>query len=129
LLNKIKTWPPPCISALRTKPSAEEFGAPAAKKAKKGKRDDNEKKFIQSKSSVLTGDIDAATERLYKPKTPETKQTYEVLLSFIQVGFSFIEAGRAQFFGLGLGSGFKLCARAFFGLYKNSLNKFGLSPY
>jgi hypothetical protein len=74
------------ISAIRTKPPAEtELGAPAAKKSKRGKRDDYEKKFIQSKSSVLSGDIEAATERLYKPKTPETKQTYEVLLSFIQV--------------------------------------------
>lgn len=71
----------------KTKPSAEELGAPAAKKSKRGKRDDYEKKFIQSKSSVLSSDLEAATERLYKPKTPETKQTFEVLLSFIQVYF------------------------------------------
>ncbi len=73
------------IAAIKTKPSAEELGAPSAKKSKRGKRDDYEKKFIQSKSTVLTGDVEAATEGLYKPKTPETKQTYEVLLSFIQV--------------------------------------------
>ena len=72
--------------AVRTKPPAEaELGAPAAKKIKRGKKDEYEKKFIQSKSSVLSGDVDSAAERLYKPKTPETKQTYEVLLSFIQV--------------------------------------------
>ncbi len=77
------------ITAVRTKPPAETElgGAPAAKKSKRGKRDEYEKKFIQSKSSVLTGDSEGATERLYKPKTPETKQTYEVLLSFIQVSF------------------------------------------
>ncbi len=77
------------ITAVRTKPPAESElgGAPAAKKSKRGKRDEYEKKFIQSKSSVLTGDTEGASERLYKPKTPETKQTYEVLLSFIQVSF------------------------------------------
>ena len=93
------------ITAVRTKPPAETElgGAPAAKKSKRGKRDEYEKKFIQSKSSVLTGDSEGATERLYKPKTPETKQTYEVLLSFIQV--SFVKFGFLnQLFGLFAGT-------------------------
>lgn len=73
-------------AAVRTKPPPEkDAGGPPSKKTKRGKRDDYERKFIETKTSVLSGDIDSATERLYKPKTPETKQTYEVLLSFIQV--------------------------------------------
>ena len=77
------------FAAIKTKPSAEELGAPSAKKSKRGKRDDYDKKLMQTKSSVLSGDVEAATDRLYKPKTPETKQTYEVLLSFIQVSTTF----------------------------------------
>jgi hypothetical protein len=38
----------------------------------------------------------------------------------------YIEMGRAGFLGLGLGSGFILCAWVFSGL-KNSLNKLGFS--
>ena len=58
--------------------------APPAKKSKRSKRDDYEKKFVETRtSSILDGDS-GALEGLYKPKTPETKQTFEVLLSFIQ---------------------------------------------
>ena len=68
--------------AVRTKPPAEL--APPAKKSKRSKRDDYEKKFVETRtSSILDGDS-GALEGLYKPKTPETKQTFEVLLSFIQ---------------------------------------------
>ena len=76
--------------ALRTKPpkaSANGDSFPPSKKSKRSTRDDHERKFVQSKS-VLSGgsEIDAslAAEKLYKPKTTETRQTYEVLLSFIQ---------------------------------------------
>ena len=76
--------------ALRTKPPKANSNGdafPPAKKSKRGTRDDHERKFVESKS-VLSGgsEIDAslAAEKLYKPKTTETRQTYEVLLSFIQ---------------------------------------------
>ena len=70
------------FAAVRTKPPAEL--APPAKKSKRSKRDDYEKKFVETRtSSILDGDS-GALEGLYKPKTPETKQTFEVLLSFIQ---------------------------------------------
>ena len=76
--------------ALRTKPpkaNANGDSFPPTKKSKRSTRDDHERKFVESKS-VLSGgsEIDAslAAEKLYKPKTTETRQTYEVLLSFIQ---------------------------------------------
>ena len=80
-----------CLLAVRTKPPAEaELGAPAAKKSKRGKKDEYEKKFIQSKQSVLSSDGDSAAERLYKPKTPETKQTYEVEMLFSDIKKMFV---------------------------------------
>ena len=76
--------------ALRTKPPKANSNGdafPPSKKSKRSTRDDHERKFVESKS-VLSGgsEIDAslAAEKLYKPKTTETRQTYEVLLSFIQ---------------------------------------------
>merc|ERR1712062_19951 len=60
---------------------------PPSKKSKRSARDDQERKYVESKTLLSGGtDMDAAlaVEKLYKPKTTETRQTYEVLLSFIQ---------------------------------------------
>ena len=76
--------------ALRTKPpKADANGGsfPPSKKSKRSARDDQERKYVESKTLLSGGtDMDAAlaVEKLYKPKTTETRQTYEVLLSFIQ---------------------------------------------
>ena len=59
---------------------------PKAKKSKRSKRDEYENKVVASRTSSILDDraYDGTLEGLYKPKTPETKQTFEVLLSFIQ---------------------------------------------
>ncbi|XP_014208524.1 putative U5 small nuclear ribonucleoprotein 200 kDa helicase [Copidosoma floridanum] len=66
--------------AQRSKPSnAEE------RKVKRQKRDEAQYDFMHSKGgSVLSEGIDESVGIVYKPKTQETRQTYEVLLSFIQ---------------------------------------------
>ncbi len=77
--------------AIRTKPSAEDDEKGAATKRKKSssqrpqkrRRNDKEFGFLSGRQSVLTEDLDALAS-VYKPKTAETRQTYEVLLSFIQ---------------------------------------------
>ena len=70
--------------AVRTKPPPEL--EPKAKRSKRSKRDEYENKVVSSRSSTILDDraYDSSLEGLYKPKTPETKQTFEVLLSFIQ---------------------------------------------
>lgn len=76
--------------SVRTKPPAEMAAGsgPQAKKSKRSKRDEYEKKFVESRTSrgsVLTdSQLEGAVEGLYKPKTPETRQTFEVLLTFVQ---------------------------------------------
>ena len=73
------------LLAVRSKPPPEM--APAAKKSKRSKRDEYEKKFTESNrtSSILAdASYEGALEGLYKPKTAETRQTFEVLLTFIQ---------------------------------------------
>jgi len=70
--------------ALRTKPPKSETGP---KKSKRARRDENEKKFVESQDLLRSSDIsggNSGSAGLYKPKTAETKQTYEVMLSFIQ---------------------------------------------
>ncbi|GIY38374.1 u5 small nuclear ribonucleoprotein 200 kDa helicase [Caerostris extrusa] len=64
----------------RTKPvKAEE------KKAKRIKRDESKYDFSKLKGQTLLSEgIEDMVGILYRPKTTETKQTYEVLLSFIQ---------------------------------------------
>ena len=71
--------------AVRTKPPAE-LEAPKAKKSKRAKRDELEKQYTVGRTSSILDEsaYDGALEGLYKPKTPETKQTFEILLSFIQ---------------------------------------------
>ena len=77
-------------TALRTKPPKNEAGT---KKSKRARRDEHEKKFVESRDLLRAGNDDMTSGSgvsggsvggLYKPKTVETRQTYEVLLSFIQ---------------------------------------------
>lgn len=69
---------------MRTKPPPD--AVPAAKKSKRSKRDEYEKKFVESRTPSILAEsqFEGALEGLYKPKTPETKQTFEVLLTFVQ---------------------------------------------
>ncbi|KAF0763286.1 putative U5 small nuclear ribonucleoprotein 200 kDa helicase [Aphis craccivora] len=64
----------------RTKPvKAEE------RKAKRQKRDEAQYDFARMKGTTLLSDgVDDMVGIMYRPKTQETRQTYEVLLSFIQ---------------------------------------------
>ena len=58
---------------------------PAAKKSKRSKNEYEKKFESRSSSSILTeGSYEAGLEGFYKPKTAETKQTFEVLLTFVQ---------------------------------------------
>ena len=72
------------ITAVRTKPPPE--AAIPAKKSKRSKRDEYEKKFTENtrSSSIVDTQFEGALEGLYKPKTQETKQTFEILLTFVQ---------------------------------------------
>ncbi|KAF8792805.1 U5 small nuclear ribonucleoprotein 200 kDa helicase-like [Argiope bruennichi] len=64
----------------RTKPAKTE-----EKKAKRVKRDETKYDFSKLKGQTLLSEgIEDMVGILYRPKTAETKQTYEVLLSFIQ---------------------------------------------
>ncbi|KFM69174.1 U5 small nuclear ribonucleoprotein helicase, partial [Stegodyphus mimosarum] len=64
----------------RTKPAKAE-----EKKAKRMKRDESRYDFSKLKGQTLLSEgIEDMVGILYRPKTAETKQTYEVLLSFIQ---------------------------------------------
>ena len=71
---------------MKTKPPK---AGEAGSKSKRARRDEHEKKFVESRD-LLSGSGGGAVEDaggssgLYKPKTTETKQTYEILLSFIQ---------------------------------------------
>ncbi|KAL5244354.1 hypothetical protein ACI65C_011764 [Semiaphis heraclei] len=64
----------------RTKPvKAEE------RKAKRQKRDEAQYDFARMKGTTLLSDgVDEMVGIMYRPKTQDTRQTYEVLLSFIQ---------------------------------------------
>lgn len=49
------------------------------------KRDEAQHDMVKMKGTTLLSDgIDEMVGILYRPKTAETRQTYEVLLSFIQ---------------------------------------------
>lgn len=66
--------------AQRTKPEKTE-----ERKAKRQKRDEAQYDFNSMKgATLLTEGIDEMVGIVYRPKTQETRQTYEVLLSFIQ---------------------------------------------
>jgi pre-mRNA-splicing helicase BRR2 len=55
------------------------------RKAKRQKRDEARYDFARMKgATVLADGVDEMSGILYRPKTQETRQTYEVLLSFIQ---------------------------------------------
>ncbi|XP_064601354.1 U5 small nuclear ribonucleoprotein 200 kDa helicase-like [Liolophura sinensis] len=55
------------------------------KKAKRRKRDEAQRDMMKMKGTTLLSEgIDDMVGILYRPKTQETRQTYEVLLSFIQ---------------------------------------------
>lgn len=60
----------------RTKPQSE-------KKPSKKSSHENEHNMKMNKESVLSKDIDESMGILYHPKTPETRETYELILSFI----------------------------------------------
>lgn len=66
--------------AQRSKPEKTE-----ERKAKRQKRDEAQYDFDQMKgASLLSEGVDEMVGIVYRPKTQETRQTYEVLLSFIQ---------------------------------------------
>ena len=72
----------------RSKPPVSEL---EAKKKKRSKKDDEDYEsselMVKSKKGKVVSVLDDAEDMpgiLYKPKTPETKQTYEVLLSFLK---------------------------------------------
>ncbi|KAI0211862.1 Activating signal cointegrator 1 complex subunit 3 [Lamellibrachia satsuma] len=55
------------------------------KQVKRRKRDEAKRDFVKMKGSTLLSEgIDEMVGIMYRPKTQETRQTYEVLLSFIQ---------------------------------------------
>ena len=75
--------------AIRTRPKdedADEDGDPRkAKKKAKRKKDISTGRSARAPPGALgVGDIGAGMEGGYQPKTSETRQTYEVMLSFIQ---------------------------------------------
>ncbi|XP_044737520.1 putative U5 small nuclear ribonucleoprotein 200 kDa helicase [Chrysoperla carnea] len=64
----------------RTKP-----GKAEERKAKRQKRDEAQYDFTRMKGATLLSEgVDEIVGIVYRPKTQETRQTYEVLLSFIQ---------------------------------------------
>ncbi|XP_008558910.1 U5 small nuclear ribonucleoprotein 200 kDa helicase [Microplitis demolitor] len=66
--------------AQRSKPSKVE-----ERKAKRQKRDEAQYDFTRMKGATLLSEsVDEIVAIVYRPKTQETRQTYEVLLSFIQ---------------------------------------------
>ena len=66
--------------AQRTKPPQME-----ERKAKRRKRDEDEKGMTNLKGRTLLSEgVDEMVGIMYKPKTKETRETYEILLSFIQ---------------------------------------------
>ena len=53
------------------------------------KRDEAQRDMMKMKgTTLLTEGITDMVGIMYRPKTPETRQTYEVLLSFIQAAIS-----------------------------------------
>ena len=65
---------------LRSKPAKSE-----EKKAKRAKRDEREHNLKVGRGTTLLSDsLTEVAGVFYRPKTQETRQTYEVLLSFIQ---------------------------------------------
>lgn len=66
----------------RTKPTKNEM---REKKNRRQKRDSTHYDISKLKGQTLLSEgIEDMVGIIYRPKTPETRQTYEVLLSFIQ---------------------------------------------
>lgn len=69
----------------RTKPSALTRSEEKKKKSKKAASDSSKYELSKLKGqSLLSEGIEEMVGILYRPKTPETRQTYEAILSFIQ---------------------------------------------
>ncbi|NWI37884.1 U520 helicase, partial [Picathartes gymnocephalus] len=91
--------------AQRTKPQMQE-----ERRAKRRKRDEDRHDINKMKGyTLLSEGIDEMVGIIYKPKTKETRETYEVLLSFIQAALgdqvrlaSALEAGNSPL-GFGVG--------------------------
>ncbi|NWR60782.1 U520 helicase, partial [Bucorvus abyssinicus] len=79
--------------AQRTKPQMQE-----ERRAKRRKRDEDRHDINKMKGyTLLSEGIDEMVGIIYKPKTKETRETYEVLLSFIQAALGDqVRTGMAQ---------------------------------
>lgn len=65
------------------------------------KRDENQYEFHRMKGHTLLSEgVDDMVGIIYRPKTQETRQTYEVLLSFIQEALGDVVSKANNFFGL-----------------------------
>ncbi|NXP26652.1 U520 helicase, partial [Scytalopus superciliaris] len=83
--------------AQRTKPQMQE-----ERRAKRRKRDEDRHDINKMKGyTLLSEGIDEMVGIIYKPKTKETRETYEVLLSFIQAALGDQNMGMGVFPGWG----------------------------
>ncbi|NXQ96162.1 U520 helicase, partial [Sagittarius serpentarius] len=92
--------------AQRTKPQMQE-----ERRAKRRKRDEDRHDINKMKGyTLLSEGIDEMVGIIYKPKTKETRETYEVLLSFIQAALGDqVRMRRPQDGCPCSGKGFKAC--------------------
>ncbi|NXJ56692.1 U520 helicase, partial [Spizaetus tyrannus] len=92
--------------AQRTKPQMQE-----ERRAKRRKRDEDRHDINKMKGyTLLSEGIDEMVGIIYKPKTKETRETYEVLLSFIQAALGDqVRMGRPQDGCPCSSKGFKAC--------------------
>ncbi|NXN64513.1 U520 helicase, partial [Himantopus himantopus] len=92
--------------AQRTKPQMQE-----ERRAKRRKRDEDRHDINKMKGyTLLSEGIDEMVGIIYKPKTKETRETYEVLLSFIQAALGDqVRMGTPQDGCPCSGRGFKAC--------------------
>ncbi|NXW25539.1 U520 helicase, partial [Circaetus pectoralis] len=92
--------------AQRTKPQMQE-----ERRAKRRKRDEDRHDINKMKGyTLLSEGIDEMVGIIYKPKTKETRETYEVLLSFIQAALGDqVRTGRPRDGCPCSGKGFKAC--------------------
>ncbi|NXS74590.1 U520 helicase, partial [Pandion haliaetus] len=92
--------------AQRTKPQMQE-----ERRAKRRKRDEDRHDINKMKGyTLLSEGIDEMVGIIYKPKTKETRETYEVLLSFIQAALGDqVRTGRPQDGRPCSSKGFKAC--------------------
>ncbi|NXS86758.1 U520 helicase, partial [Erpornis zantholeuca] len=89
--------------AQRTKPQMQE-----ERRAKRRKRDEDRHDINKMKGyTLLSEGIDEMVGIIYKPKTKETRETYEVLLSFIQAALGD-QVSLASSLGHGMGESIPL---------------------